>query len=71
MRTEAAERHFGGRAGIVRALPEWTKSAVYQWGDVVPLIAAIELERIARNKKVRVDLSLYKKSGHADLKRLS
>lgn len=66
MRTSTAVSHFGGRAGIVRALaPKWSKAAVYKWGQIIPLIAALEIQRITR-KKLRVDMSLYKHSGHAN-----
>ncbi len=65
MLTKKAEDHFGGRAGILRALGNRTKSAIYQWGDVVPLRAAMELEKLSKGK-LKVDIGLYNKNGHAD-----
>lgn len=65
MLTKDAEAHFGGRAAIVKAMGDLrTKSAVYQWGEIVPLIAARELEVISGGA-LRVNYSLYSKSGHA------
>lgn len=63
MLTKDAEAHFGGRAGIVRTLPNRTKSAIYQWGDVVPLMAAQELAEKSEGV-LKVDFSLYKTNGH-------
>lgn len=65
MLTKDAETHFGGRSGILRALNNRTKSAIYQWGDIVPLMAAMELEKLSEGA-VKVDLTLYKKSGHSE-----
>lgn len=65
MLTKDAEAHFGGRAAIVSAMDgRRTKSAVYQWGEIVPLIAARELEIISGGA-LRVNYALYGKSGHA------
>lgn len=65
MLTKDAEAHFGGRAGIIRALGNRTKSAIYQWGDTVPLLAAMELEELSQGA-LKVDLAVYKKSGHTE-----
>lgn len=65
MLTKDAETHFGGRSGILRALNNRTKSAIYQWGDIVPLRAAMELEQLSAGA-LKVDLALYKKSGHTE-----
>lgn len=37
-----------------------TRSAVSQWSDRVPLLAALELERVTKGK-LRVDMRLYKR----------
>jgi hypothetical protein len=58
MLTKDAEAYFGTRANIVRALPKWTKSAIYQWKDVVPLRAALELEKRSEGT-LKVDLDRY------------
>lgn len=51
MLTQSAELHFGGRAGIAKALAgNRTVSAVYQWGDVVPLGAARRLATLSEGK---------------------
>jgi hypothetical protein len=48
MLTQTAESHFGGRAGIARVLaPSRTVSAIYQWGEVVPLAAARQLAELS------------------------
>lgn len=65
MLTKDAEAHFGGRPGILKALGNRSKSAIYQWGDTVPLLAAMELEQLS-NGVLKVDLGLYKKSGHTE-----
>jgi hypothetical protein len=65
MLTKDAETHFGGRPGILKALGNRSKSAIYQWGDVVPLRAAMELAQLSHGV-LSVDLSLYKKSGHTE-----
>jgi hypothetical protein len=51
MLTQSAESHFGGRAGIAKALAgSRTMSAVYQWGEVVPLGAARRLAALSEGK---------------------
>lgn len=65
MLTKDAETHFGGRAGIVRTLGNRTKSAIYQWGEVVPLMAAYELAAKSQGA-LSVDMSLYKRNGHVN-----
>ena len=57
--------HFGSQADIVQALGTISKSAVSQWGDIVPLRSAMELERLSEGK-LKVDLDQYKLSGHAN-----
>lgn len=63
MRIEVAEKFFGGRAGIVRALPNRTKGAVYHWEHVVPLAAARKLAELSGGS-LAVDESLYNEFGH-------
>jgi hypothetical protein len=65
MLTKDAEAHFGGRPGILKALGNRSKSAIYQWGEIVPLMAAQELAEKSGGA-LRVDLSLYKSNGHAN-----
>jgi hypothetical protein len=66
MLVKDAEAHFGGRSGIVKIMtPGWTKSAVYQWDDVVPLMAARRLEFLSGGA-LRVNYALYSKSGHIE-----
>lgn len=60
MYTKDAVKHFGTRAEIARRLKTRTKSAVYQWGDIVPLLAAHELEAIS-DGAVSVNLTAYKR----------
>ena len=63
MLTQTAESHFGGRAGIARALATHrTVSAIYQWGDIVPLMAARELAEKSGGA-IQVDESLYDRYG--------
>ncbi|HEY3494559.1 MAG TPA: hypothetical protein VGK73_07730 [Polyangiaceae bacterium] len=63
MLTKTAETHFGGRAGIARALgPSRTVSAVYQWKDVVPLAAARKLAELSGGVVPVVD-DLYDQYG--------
>lgn len=65
MLTATAESHFGGRAGIARVLTadkRRTISAVYQWGDVVPLAAAHELAELSGGACSVVD-DLYDRYG--------
>ncbi len=63
MLTKTAERYFEGRAGIVRALEgSRSVSAVYQWGDVVPLAAARRLATLA-DGKLEVVESMYDELG--------
>lgn len=62
MRTKEAEAVFNGRMGIVRALGNRTKAAIYAWGDVVPFKAATELAQL--DSRLQVDHSLYNQFGH-------
>lgn len=57
MKTSAAVKFFGKRIRIAEVL-KVTRAAVYQWGDVVPLVSAYELERLSGGK-IRVDHGLY------------
>jgi hypothetical protein len=63
MLTQTAELHFGGRAGIARVLaPKRTQSAIYQWGEVVPLAAARDLALLSGGA-IGVDDGLYDQYG--------
>lgn len=68
MLTKSAEKHFGSRSDIARVLKgRRTVSAVYQWGDVVPLMAARTLAELSEGK-VPVDESLYDQYGRIESK---
>lgn len=62
MRTKAAVEFFGGKVGIRKALPEWTKGAIYLWGETVPLRAALQLQ-LKSGGQLPVDMSLYDQAG--------
>lgn len=63
MLTSTAESHFGGRAGIARALNgSRTVSAIYQWGEVVPLAAARRLAALSEGA-IPVVESMYDELG--------
>lgn len=57
MLTKTATDYFGSRLKIARML-NLTKSAVYQWGRVVPKASAENLEKLA-GATIRVDEALY------------
>lgn len=59
MRTSAAVKHFKKRIRIAEQL-KITRAAVYQWGDIVPLASAYELERLTGGK-LKVDHALYQR----------
>lgn len=63
MLVKDAEEYFGSRLAIIKALGSRTRSAIYQWDEVVPLMAARELESLT-NGALKVDYGLYGKSGH-------
>lgn len=50
--------HFGNNHTRVAEAIKITRSAVSQWGDQVPLLAALKLEK-ATGGKLRVDLKQY------------
>jgi hypothetical protein len=62
MLKDVAVSHFGTKANLVRALQgsktPRTKGAVSMWEGLVPLVVALELERITGGK-LKVDLALY------------
>lgn len=51
--------HFGSLANAGRAL-EISRQAVGSWPDLVPILQAIEIERISGGK-LKVDKSRYRK----------
>jgi DNA-binding transcriptional regulator YdaS (Cro superfamily) len=57
MKTEDVIKLYGSQAAAARALGI-TRSAVSQWGDVVPLATAARLEKITAGKLV-LDLRFY------------
>lgn len=62
MLTECAVQHFGSRLSVAKAL-NLTKSAVYQWGKVVPHWSATRLERLT-DGQLCVDETLYDRHGN-------
>lgn len=61
MYTRDAVKFFGSRAEIARRLKSRTKSAVYQWGELVPLLAAHELSELS-DGELKVDAALYERA---------
>ena len=57
MKTETAIQHFGSKAALARALSIKTPS-VYDWGDLVPLGRAYELQALT-DGVLQVDRTLY------------
>lgn len=57
MKTDDAIHYFGTAAAVARAL-QISKSAVSQWGELVPLATAARLERIT-NGALELDLNAY------------
>lgn len=57
MYTETALKHFKSRIKIANALG-LTKSAVFQWGSIVPRASAENIQKLTRGR-VKVDPSLY------------
>lgn len=64
MKTIDAIRYFG-TASALAASVGISKSAVSQWGDLVPLATAARIEKIT-NGKLRFDLSQYPLRGVAE-----
>lgn len=62
MYTRDAVAYFGSKANIVKTLANRSKPAIYQWGAVVPLEAARELEAHSGGD-LKVDRTLYTPSG--------
>lgn len=60
MKTKDVVEHFGSEAEVARTL-EISRQAVDQWGDLVPFRAAIEIQRITKDK-LKVDPSLYRRA---------
>jgi hypothetical protein len=66
MLTQTAEKFFGERKGIAKALSSTKQrsvSAVYQWDDVVPLAAARRLAELSGGE-LQVVEELYDEFGH-------
>jgi len=57
MHTEIAIQHFGSKAALARALGIKPPS-VYDWGELVPLGRAYELQAITQGA-LQVDRALY------------
>jgi len=61
VKTQAAIKHFGSQSAISEAL-KLTRSAVCQWGDVVPYWSARKIERLTEGV-VKVEAALYDEDG--------
>lgn len=59
MNTHDVIQYFGDQATAARALGI-TRSAVNQWGDLVPLATAARLEKLTAGK-LALDISRYEK----------
>lgn len=57
MNTKEVIAHFGSKSATARALGI-TRSAISQWGELVPLATAARLERIT-NGALELDLNAY------------
>lgn len=57
MRTAIAIKHYGSQAALARAL-NITRSAVSQWGPIVPEGAAYKLQSLT-DGKLKVDPAVY------------
>lgn len=58
MKTSTALHHFNGsRRELARAIDR-SVQAVYLWGDIVPVQAAIKLEKVTGGK-LKLDKRLY------------
>lgn len=49
MKTETAIKHFGSASGLAKAL-DITPGAVSQWGDRVPQLRSLQIEKITNGK---------------------
>lgn len=49
MKTETAIKHFGSATGLAKAL-EITPGAVSQWGDQVPQLRSLQIEKITNGE---------------------
>ena len=58
MKTQHAIEHFGSAAALARAV-NITRSAISQWGDLVPLGTAARLEKLTNGALV-LDLEDYR-----------
>lgn len=63
MKTKDAVTYFGTKTALARALGT-QKSAISNWGEIVPRGRAFELEVITQGK-LKVDRTLYQKSAEA------
>lgn len=59
MLTADAVKHFGSKAKLAEALSV-NRSAISNWGILVPRGRAFEIEKITKGK-LRVNLALYEK----------
>ncbi|WPJ21817.1 DNA-binding transcriptional regulator [Pseudoalteromonas phage vB_Pun_Y3] len=52
--------HFGSATEVVKQLTNLTHGAVSQWGEIIPMGRAYEIESLT-NGAMKVDLSLYER----------
>jgi DNA-binding transcriptional regulator YdaS (Cro superfamily) len=58
MRTSDVIDYFGSKSAVAVAL-EISPSAVSQWGEIVPPLSAVEIERASKGR-LKFDPKLYK-----------
>lgn len=58
MKTEHAIEYFNGIAALAKALTI-SRQAIYQWGECVPELRALQLERITEGELSAYDNALY------------
>lgn len=65
MRKQAAIDHFGGVAQLAKVLTHCSPQAVSQWGDLIPLGRAYEIESLTE-RTLRVNKADYTTSSSPD-----
>lgn len=58
MRRDEVIAHFGTQMKVAEALGITSTSTVSEWGELIPLKRAIQVERLTK-KKLKVNYSLY------------
>ncbi len=63
MKKHTALKHFGTNTAIA-AILGITPQAVSKWGEQIPLLSAMKLERVTK-RKLKVNLSAYEHVHHS------